>query len=708
MSANAQLRHFSNPPTDNLGSITAATQPPARPPQDPSKNLDAIVASYLKKKGYSRAAESLAQDAHLALDKLITQAHIFSDLNIANYILLYNTNEKFPDAYVNSYDDLREWIATSLDQFKPELANLLYPLFVHCYLGLIERGYTIAANKFLNKYIKEYERDNAEELYQIASIQSVDHLVHNELVSLWRQNKYVVKMCAFSFELLMSFLQDRNYMMLIVLINEHISIQTFSGYPQAPEAIERSSAYVIQEPVPDPNVKIYWGMTSEQRKLYEKTEEPQQAEQTGEASEEEASTGPMAKKYKRSGSEVMEKKRAYDGSRRMRELEEAEKPKLNVPLPTFSKEIKAEIMNDLRVRDSLSASHLPSICFYTIFNTYEQMTCSQVSSDSCLVATGYGDSSIKVWDLMRDKSSKWALAEEKFRQLDGRDPMYRVKPRTEYTELIGHSQSVFSLDFAPDSSHLLSGSADGTCRLWSMKTKTSIACYRGHTHPVWQAKFAPIGYYFATASHDRTARLWSTSSLHPLRIFAGHISDVNTVSFHPNCNYLLSGSNDKSLRLWDVNTGNCLRVFLHHLGAIYASVVANDGRLAVSAGDDGNIIIWDLASGKYAAVLKGHEKSVWSVDTSMDANILASGGADETVRLWDFRMISDFDYKLEIPVPSQSVLLSSGALEANQINRAALGVYPTKSTPVHNVMFTRRNLLLASGPFTRRPTLDSE
>jgi len=98
---------------------------------------------------------------------------------------------------------------------------------------------------------------------------------------------------------------------------------------------------------------------------------------------------------------------------------------------------------------------------------------------------------------------------------------------SDFCELVGHSQPVYSLSFSPDNKFLLSSSADGTARLWSMDTKQNLVVYKGHSFPVWGVTFSPMGYYFATASHDRTARLWTTSVHYPHRIFAGHLADVN-------------------------------------------------------------------------------------------------------------------------------------------------------------------------------------
>jgi transcription initiation factor TFIID subunit 5 len=46
----------------------------------------------------------------------------------------------------------------------------------------------------------------------------------NELVVNFRNNKFSVKMCKYSFELLLCFLQDNKFMLILRLMNQYITI----------------------------------------------------------------------------------------------------------------------------------------------------------------------------------------------------------------------------------------------------------------------------------------------------------------------------------------------------------------------------------------------------------------------------------------------------------------------------------------------------
>jgi len=252
-----------------------------------------------------------------------------------------------------------------------------------------------------------------------------------------------------------------------------------------------------------------------------------------------------------------------------------------------------------------------------------------------------------------------------------------------------------------------------------MDTNTNVVCYKSHNYPIWDVSFSPIvGYYFATASHDRTARIWATPYTSPLRILAGHLADVTSVRFHPNVNYVATGSSDKSLRLWEVHTGKCVRIFTGHHGSVNTLAFSPDGRLLASAGDDKSIILWDLATSKRLIRFTGHTGPIYSLDFSAEGALLASGSHDGTVRLWDPILARGVETEglsqsdatnqngsnesANTPPIGESNMDTSTSSSAPSLNNISDGLhaYHTRNTPVYRVAFTRRNLLLAAGPFT--------
>ncbi|KAI9018302.1 WD40 repeat-like protein [Hyaloraphidium curvatum] len=318
---------------------------------------------------------------------------------------------------------------------------------------------------------------------------------------------------------------------------------------------------------------------------------------------------------------------------------------------------------------------LPSVCCYTFHNTYGNLNSLTTSSDTHVIAGGFQDSTIRVWNLGTE-------------QQRGSNPKRAAAPGS--IQLVGHGGPVYGLALSQDAKYLVSSSADRTARLWSLETQTNIVCYKGHNYPVWDVDFGPEGLYFATASHDRTARLWSCDQIYPLRIFVGHLSDVDTVRFHPNSNYVLTGSSDKTCRLWDVQKGECVRIMKEHSGPVSSVAISPDGRTMASGGDDASIVLWDLGSAQPIKRMRGHTDAINCLAFSKDGNLLMSGGADRTVRFWSAK-----DSETKEAAAYSSLGLNGRTAFANE-----LGAYATKKTPILHVAFSRRNLALAFGAFT--------
>ena len=72
--------------------------------------------------------------------------------------------------------------------------------------------------------------------------------------------------------------------------------------------------------------------------------------------------------------------------------------------------------------------------------------------------------------------------------------------------------------------------------------------------------------------------------------------------------------------------------------------------------------------------------------------MLATAGLDSSIQLWDFA-------KLTEEASLEDVNISHNPDVRRNIDALRLARYPTKSTPVLSLHFTRRNLLLAAGMF---------
>ncbi|KAJ8751676.1 hypothetical protein K2173_025838 [Erythroxylum novogranatense] len=661
-----------------------------------------FVETYLRKKGFKQAELAFQDELHNN-NNSSSNSHSLHDPDLSALLLSLYQSEDTPAKYHDEYSKLRSWAYSSLDLYKHELLRVLYPVFIHSYIDMVAKGYVQEARTFFNTFREDHEMMHSRDLQKLEGVLSPSHLEEMEFAHSLRHCKVNIKLCQYSNELLMQYLRKTKSTLMLGIVNEHINFQVSPGQPSSisddAEAVSligsnQDAANLINKR------EIHWGLLEDS--LEERLEKAGGLLSDSEKPEGDAKDGEMEdnkKKYVEGGKQgpsakKLKKDKAANATAKVARPETnatsmAPRVKPELPLPVMPIEVEQSILEDLRNRVQLSSATLPSVSFYTFINTHNGLNCSSISHDGSLVAGGFSDSSLKVWDMA--KLGQQAGSSNIQVETDSAPSEHRVAPngdKRSYTLFQGHSGPVYSATFSPLGDFLLSSSADTTIRLWSTKLNANLVCYKGHNYPVWDVQFSPVGHYFASASHDRTARIWSMDKIQPLRIMAGHLSDVDCIQWHANCNYIATGSSDKTVRLWDVQSGECVRIFIGHRSMVLSLALSPDGRYMASGDEDGTIMMWDLSSGRCVSPLVGHNSCVWTLAFSCEGSLLASGSADCTVKLWD--------------VASSAKVARTEENKTGNVNRLrSLKTLPTKSTPVYSLRFSRRNLLFAAGVLSR-------
>ncbi|KAG4302590.1 hypothetical protein PCANB_001211 [Pneumocystis canis] len=577
------------------------------------EDMNRLVMNWLSQHGYSRT------EAILRLESARGPETLNSTKTSLDWL---NGNA---DTYFQSYMLLRDWIDSSLELYRPELRRVLFPIFIHSYLDLISKNQTVSAKEFFNTYSSEHEILHGHDIRHISSITLPEHIEENELVKLYRQNKYRITMWRTAFDLMLHFLfenESNGGAVIMRLLNQHVETKIVTGRPDQ---------FINNTITNDEGISGYdvYHLDNFNKQPVKLGEMPLDTDLKDDI---EMELSNIDNKNEQKNYEKGEKS-LLEEFKNKKEPSEDSPMKNSIPLPTFKSvdvEKEIEVIKDLRKRLILGPqASLPSVCMYTFHNTHDSLNCVDISENASLIACGFSESYIRVWNTTVNKTINT-------NSTSNDSTLYQSKSHTR--RFIGHSGPVYGVTFSNDSRFILSCSEDRSCRLWSLDTGTCLVAYKGHNQPVWDIAIGPFGHYFATASHDQTARLWSCEHMYPLRIFAGHLSDVDCVSFHPNSAYVATGSSDKTCRLWDVQKGNAVRVFTGHSGPINYVTISPDGKLLATAGDDGLINIYDIGSGRQFKSMKGHtRKSIYSLSFSKESSVLVSGGSDCTVRVWDVK-----------------------------------------------------------------------
>ncbi|KAK6090917.1 hypothetical protein P3W45_000162 [Vairimorpha bombi] len=533
-----------------------------------------------------------------------------------------------------SYLKLKYWIEDSLDLFKNDLLPLLYPLFIHIYFDLIQQNKPEEAKKFFTKYAKDHE-NKKQELRCFESIYTSQHIHENNLAHTFRTSKYYLPMGRYAFDLLLNFLEENNFTYILKVLNQYLNIRIYSGVKNedVPQGIDVSAG--------DSEIDLTTFLVSKEC--------------------EDAILADEQYKYDHLEAYAIQLKK-------QRELKEMD----NINRPNAS-QIIAEIdkLKDLCKRVSVNKNNLPSICCYTVHNTYEGLTAVEISNNSKFLACGFKDSFIDLFSLTKEPLRKLKSSSE----LAKSDIKSSVEDKYEEVgfsyRLIGHAGPVYSVKFFSSNKFLLSCSQDCTIRLWSLDLLSQVGLYKSHVFPIWSIDVAQNDFYFASGSADRQAVIWSVNGDKPERLIVTALSDVTAVKFHPNSKYLFTGSSDHKIRMHDISNAQLVRTFHGHTDTVTCFDVSHCGKLLVSGSKDRNIILWDIQNGKSLIRYTGHESIVFSVSFSWYGTIIASSGADNCVKLWD----------------------------KTDPKGNCLGTYFTKNTPLYCVKFGYRNIISTAGPY---------
>ena len=211
--------------------------------------------------------------------------------------------------------------------------------------------------------------------------------------------------------------------------------------------------------------------------------------------------------------------------------------------------------------------------------------------------------------------------------------LWDVQSQREIAALTGHSNWVTSVAFSPDGRTLASGSYK-TIKLWDVQSQREIATLTGHSNWVKSVAFSPDGRRLASGSEENTIKLWDVQSHREITTLTGHSNHVRSVAFSPDGRRLASGSNDQTIKLWDVHSQGEMVTLTGHSDWVRSVAFSPDGRTLASGSDDKKIKLWDVHSQREIATLTGHSWYVLSVAFSPDGRTLASGSYDNRIKLW--------------------------------------------------------------------------
>ncbi|KAJ5216362.1 NACHT and WD40 domain protein, partial [Penicillium cinerascens] len=232
------------------------------------------------------------------------------------------------------------------------------------------------------------------------------------------------------------------------------------------------------------------------------------------------------------------------------------------------------------------------------------------SPDGQLLASCSANETIRLWDPMAGESTEI---------LSGDDP----QPPVQF------------MKFSPDGLSLASGSFESSAVcLWNTATGALTHTLDGHSRSVNSVIFSPDSRLLASCSADGTVRLWGLPIGTVQQTLNSRYGSVHSAAFSPDGRLLASCTDNGRACVWDLARSTLYQTFNCHSDSVHSAAFSSDGRLLAVGTDDGRVCICDLATATLYQTVDGHSDWVNSLAFSPDSRLLASWSMDETVCLW--------------------------------------------------------------------------
>jgi len=271
----------------------------------------------------------------------------------------------------------------------------------------------------------------------------------------------------------------------------------------------------------------------------------------------------------------------------------------------------------------------------------------------------------------------------------------------------GHTNWINAVSWSPNSTRIVSGSADKTVQVWDALTGKNAVTYE-HDNFVRAVAWSPNATYLASAGRDHIVEVQNAATGGIVFAYHRYYRWINAVSWSPDSARLASASDDKTARLWDATTGAHVLIYRGHTAMVNTVAFSPDGKRVASGDASGFVQVWDAKTGARISIYHGHTDQVRSLVWSRNGKNVLSASWDHTVQVWNAAQGSHV-FTYHQPTEVETVTLSpDGVYAASGGNDTIAYVweiatgqtifaYTGHKQSIHSIAWSPGGQMLASG-----------
>ncbi|KAE8888608.1 hypothetical protein PF005_g5330 [Phytophthora fragariae] len=605
-----------------------------------------------------------ARIEYASIDTFARQLGLSTEACTANHLLFYGLTGGNPEAYDEAYGKLLDWICNSLDMYRNELHAVAFPIFVHCYLELLSKGFVEAGRSFFHKYSADHTRLHLEELRTLSLVFSPQHLRENDYVREVLHSKFNVEMSLLSFELLNTFLSQERLFLLLSIVNERINLVVTSNQPgvqiqQLQDAVTPNDSGVLNNLERKDDAASGFKTSDELAQAVAASEHPSESE--------------IAMPLTTGAYDVDYMVRAAGGNAASATGSDGYTVHDLNAIPVNWGVLPERKVHDPSAEEGEDGAGTGKEGGAGTANGVSGGNSTGGTGDASGAADGdkkSGADNSKAGDKGKSSASS-ADAQRKHKRvkLSSDGTAGKKKELLEETGPLPDRKNAFNTDVleklvlrvpatmkehifedirvrapvsrsAPPSAlcfTLLNSATHINNMCFSDDVTMAGAAYDDGSFRVWRNDDQPLGTATGSAYHGNAGSSYTDAEEEEkMAVLRGHSSAVYGASFSPDNRFALTASADSTVRLWSLAAKSNLVVYRSHQGApVWDVTFAPLGYYFATCSMDRTARLWSTDHMTPLRVFAGHLSDVDCVRFHPNHNYLATGSSDKTVRLWD-------------------------------------------------------------------------